>query len=232
VISIRSLASLDQARVTATQKVAAIEPAKPPFVATRTLASLDRPSATAQQGAGATEPGKPPVVSMRTLAALSRASAPAQERPAPTQPGKPPVVSMRTLDGPTAQDLQRSMFKPLDQVRAEAVLAEGPMPADCSAELFGGPEIPEPLHSWGCIDFQWAAPEVEYRPLYFDDIPLERYGQTVCPLLQPAVSGARFYAAVLCLPYKVAVDLPGDSIYTLGYYRPGDCVPSVRQGLR
>ena len=41
-------------------------------------------------------------------------------------------------------------------------------------------------------EFQWAPANFFHQPLYFDDTPLERYGQSVCPHLQPIISGGRF----------------------------------------
>jgi hypothetical protein len=44
-------------------------------------------------------------------------------------------------------------------------------------------------------------------------------------MVQPALSGAHFFATVPALPYKMALDRPCECIYTLGHYRPGSCVP-------
>ena len=59
---------------------------------------------------------------------------------------------------------------------------------------------------------------------------MERYGHTfggpiLSPLLQPAVSTVHFFGSALILPYKVGVELPWECVYSLGYYRPGNCAP-------
>ena len=39
------------------------------------------------------------------------------------------------------------------------------------------------------------------------------------------MSGAHFFTSVSFLPYKMGVNSPNECIYTLGYYRPGNCPP-------
>ena len=51
----------------------------------------------------------------------------------------------------------------------------------------------------------WQATEFWHRPLYFDDVPLERYGQMHHPLIQPWLSGVHFFGNVPLLPYKMGV---------------------------
>jgi hypothetical protein len=45
------------------------------------------------------------------------------------------------------------------------------------------------------------------RPLYFEDVPTERYG-VYCPLAQPLISTSLFYLDTLCLPVNVILDPP------------------------
>jgi hypothetical protein len=85
--------------------------------------------------------------------------------------------------------------------------------------------------SWSPCCFGWAASNQYHQPLYFDDTPLERYGQTLHPILQPWISGARFFATFPIIPYKIGVDRTHDHIYTLGNYRPGSPTPRVVERL-
>ena len=48
-----------------------------------------------------------------------------------------------------------------------------------------------------------------HQPLYFEELNLERYGTSRRPLLQPIISGARFFATVPALPYLMTVERPG-----------------------
>ena len=54
-------------------------------------------------------------------------------------------------------------------------------------------------------------------------------GQT--HLLQPVVSGLKFYATVPILPYKMGLDHPHEHIHTLGYQRAGNCACPVKERL-
>lgn len=73
--------------------------------------------------------------------------------------------------------------------------------------------------------FTWKASALCHKPLYFEDIQLERYGHTAGPLLQPALSTAHFFGSIAVLPYKMGIHPPNECCYALGYYRPGSCAP-------
>lgn len=81
---------------------------------------------------------------------------------------------------------------------------------------------------WIPMSYSWEAPQLKYNPLYFEDAQLERYGNEVC-ILQPFLSGARFYATIPTVPYQMMSE--GNSlcheVYDFGYERPGSngCVP-------
>lgn len=79
--------------------------------------------------------------------------------------------------------------------------------------------------------FTWKASALCHKPLYFQDVQLERYGHTLCPILQPALSGARFWLTIPVLPYFMGVNPPNECVYDLGYYRPGSCAPNMIQPL-
>ncbi|MCR5360231.1 MAG: hypothetical protein K6E55_10155 [Thermoguttaceae bacterium] len=79
------------------------------------------------------------------------------------------------------------------------------------------------------IVFTWKASALCHKPLYFEDVQLERYGHGICPLLQPALSGARFWVTIPFVPYLMGVYPPTQCVYDLGYYRPGSCAPNMIQ---
>jgi hypothetical protein len=79
--------------------------------------------------------------------------------------------------------------------------------------------------SWACFNYQWDATSVCHRPLYFEEINLERYGYGCGWCLQPGASAAHFFGTVPALPYLMTADCPHGRIYTLGHYRPGSCPP-------
>ncbi|MBA2116217.1 hypothetical protein [Bremerella alba] len=79
-------------------------------------------------------------------------------------------------------------------------------------------------HDWYPMVAMWEAPAFYHRPLYFEEVNLERYGHTH-KHLQPVYSAAHFFGNTLALPYKMGAYPPCERIYTLGHYRPGDCNP-------
>ena len=114
---------------------------------------------------------------------------------------------------------------------------EGELPNECPlTDKVFHLEVPRP---WCPLTFTWKASGLCHKPLYFEQVHLERYGHSWGPYLQPFVSGAHFFLTVPILPYKMGLYPPGECMYTLGYYRPGNCAPymldpiplSVRAGL-
>ena len=74
-------------------------------------------------------------------------------------------------------------------------------------------------------NFTWKASALCHKPLYFEDVHLERYGHSWGPRVQPVISGAKFFLTIPLLPYKMGLYPPCECIYSLGYYRPGSCAP-------
>jgi hypothetical protein len=73
--------------------------------------------------------------------------------------------------------------------------------------------------------FTWKASALCHKPLYFEEVQLERYGHTTGPIFQPVISGAHFFLNMAALPYNAGIHPPTECQYALGYYRPGDCAP-------
>lgn len=84
---------------------------------------------------------------------------------------------------------------------------------------------------WHLLTMTWTASAVCHKPLYFEDVSLERYGHTFGPVRQTFLSGAHFFGNVLMLPYNVGLHYPSECQYTLGYYRPGSCAPWLLHAL-
>jgi hypothetical protein len=79
--------------------------------------------------------------------------------------------------------------------------------------------------AWDQVTFTWKASALCHKPLYFEEVGLERYGHTMGPVLEPVHSGAHFFLNVAFLPYKMGINPPHECQYALGYYRPGNCAP-------
>jgi hypothetical protein len=110
--------------------------------------------------------------------------------------------------------------------------------------------VPLPKREWDPNRKYWAAAATCHLPLYFQDAALERYGYSAeqhfgplgrylsIPLDDPRQSKQRnqiaqpffsiglFAAQVVLLPYNMIMDPPWEAEYDLGYYRPGDRVPT------
>ncbi|MEN6407030.1 MAG: hypothetical protein ABFC77_11230 [Thermoguttaceae bacterium] len=116
---------------------------------------------------------------------------------------------------PSPKDLKK-----ITEVTTNITPSEGDLPHDCplAGAAFRG-------RNFAPITYTWTASGLCHKPLYFEDVQLERYGHMVGPWVQPFASGAHFFLTFPILPYKMGLELPNECIYTLGYYRPGDCAP-------
>ena len=72
--------------------------------------------------------------------------------------------------------------------------------------------------------FEWKASSMCHKPLYFEQVELERYGHTV-PFVHAGIAHAHFFGQLPILPYKMGIYPPWECRYPLGYYRPGNCAP-------
>jgi len=110
--------------------------------------------------------------------------------------------------------------------------------------------VPLPKRQWEPNRKYWAAAATCHLPLYFQDASLERYGYSMeqrfgpfgrflsypvddprqskqrNQIAQPFFSAGLFAAQIALLPYNMIVDPPWEAEYDLGYYRPGDRVPT------
>ncbi|HEY6563036.1 MAG TPA: hypothetical protein VIY86_00945, partial [Pirellulaceae bacterium] len=94
------------------------------------------------------------------------------------------------------------------------------LPFECPAD--------HPLYEvrdFTCSTMTWNASALCHKPLYFEEVQLERYGHAVCPTAQPFLSGAHFFSSLVLLPYNMGLYPPCECKYALGYYRPGSCAP-------
>lgn len=148
-------------------------------------------------------------------------------------------------DGPllTTEDSAQTIFRPITEIRPYhnySVLAKSsneylcPQPENIpKGQQVACPNV-LPMKPTGSleryyseINFQWCPSNLAHAPLYFEDVPLERYGHTFWEPVQPFVSLGKFGVDVLALPYTMALDNVHETEYALGYYRPGDCAPEL-----
>jgi len=142
-----------------------------------------------------------------------------------------------------------------DMLRAQTQIDISRAPSPAEARPINAIPVPEdwvPLgaREWSPQRKYWAAAATCHLPLYFQDPMLERYGHSVEKFLgpkgrffsypidspsqstqrnqivQPFASAGLFAFQILTLPYAMIVDPPWEAQYDLGYWRPGDKIPT------
>lgn len=94
------------------------------------------------------------------------------------------------------------------------------IPALCSV----GNGVPV-SRNWVPQTYTWKASSLCHKPLFFENIQLERYGHSRGPFAQPVHSVAHFFASLIKVPYHSAITPANECQYALGFYRPGNCAP-------
>ena len=127
---------------------------------------------------------------------------------------------------PPVRPMTEWNLKPMSSITPGIRSVGGKSPADQSWQLTSRGSMPiansEKL-------FAWAAPDITYKPLYFEDVALERYGQTRGFFKQPFVSGVHYLKSAAFLPYFSLYDPVNACDGPLGYCRPGERVNCVKQ---
>jgi hypothetical protein len=221
----------------------------------QTSAHERKPAKILRVSAGATDAFKDPFEERKQLAQVEAEPSlpetfPSTEQPGTesSEPGVPGTMPEEALPTPQEQDygsaisqqamaregcardekdcrdslaqLKRSVIDTID-LNIDITGAEGTdFPCECKLgnEAFAG-------RCWEPTTFAWKASGLCHKPLYFEDVQLERYGHSWNPVLEPFLSGAHFFTSVALLPYKMGLNPPNECMYALGYYRPGSCAP-------
>lgn len=154
---------------------------------------------------------------------------PPESRGFPAQDRVLTPASVRTQE----QVIRTGGEKPIGLVQVTAVPPAGPLPDNLAAGAFadrGAVWLYEP-RTWSPSVVAWCAPGVCFRLLTFEEVNVERYGFSA-GLLQPSVSTAHFFAAIVTSPWNLVTLRSLRCNYPLGYGRPGDCVPLTVGRLR
>lgn len=179
----------------------------------------------------------PPEIAAKHTATRLAANAPSAQ-PVPREPGVAPSPTAQPIPSSTGRtaddsgqvrrtqlleidcDLERSRLKPIRMITTKIAADPGDFPPECppADALF------EP-RSWSQVTYTWKASNLAHKPLYFEQPRSERYGHALPPPFQAITSAGVFFATIPILPYKMGLELPGECIYSLGYYRPGSCAP-------
>ena len=122
-----------------------------------------------------------------------------------------------------AEELRELRAETIDKIDL-TISVEGVAGKDFPFECSLGDE-PFAPRQWAETIYTWKASGLCHKPLYFEDVQLERYGHSHGPYTQPLISGAHFFATLPILPYKMGLKTPDECVYALGHYRPGSCAP-------
>ena len=129
---------------------------------------------------------------------------------------------------------QKLPYAKLSEADWSAIAENWLLPSVCSLGQRGSLE-----RNWAPQTVTWHASSLCHKPLYFENIQLERYGHSRGPFMQPVHSAFHFFGSILFLPYKTAINPPNECQYSLGFYRPGNCapwlldpIPFSRDGIR
>ncbi|MEX2187647.1 MAG: hypothetical protein WD875_12665 [Pirellulales bacterium] len=153
-----------------------------------------------------------------------------QDAPAPTNEAPSPKSASEALRDESIAKAPGAgaglAFKPLADIDLDISPSGRLLPGDEAAKFFdrAGHHVDLDSRGWAIREFTWTAAGFCYRPLYFEEVNLERYGYSF-GVAQPAVSSAQFFGRSLALPGLMAVRRPWECVYPLGYDRPGDCAP-------
>jgi len=120
--------------------------------------------------------------------------------------------------------------RPLLTVSPDLPVYDKQVPDDSSLTLLSDYRVavyPYYLNETYC----WSAANIRYQPLYFEDVTLERYGQTKGCTRQPWVSAVHFFSSAALLPINIIREHPYSCQFPLGYSLPGGRTPTLRERL-
>jgi hypothetical protein len=121
--------------------------------------------------------------------------------------------------------------RPIHSLTVNIKAKPGEMPSDLGknslVQIAMKPADAVLLRHWPLMSCEWEAPALAYRPLYFEEVNLERYGYGMKYLraAQPIVSAGQFFTTIPILPYKMLAEPARTPVYALGHYRPGSDAP-------
>jgi hypothetical protein len=144
------------------------------------------------------------------------------------------MAQLRGGQQPPACRKPEEILKRIRDITSDISADAGDFPPECPLG-----DAPFEPRMWQMTAFHWKASGLCHKPLYFEQVGVERYGHSLGPILQPIWSGVDFYGRIFLLPYEMGIEPPWECVYALGYYRPGSCAPkmifpfpvSIRGGL-
>ncbi len=179
-----------------------------------------------------------------TLVEQTPVDLPSEKRPVDQEPldSIPPKLDDPKLDGSTKIEESPSIPRSKEPLRVGSLsipntsiagIGTGTTPEDATDGRLPDPMPlpygPDREAGWSVKTKHWVAPVYCHQPTYYEDVMLEHHGHERCVVLQPVLSGARFYTGIFFTPYLATLRPPLQDIPSTGHYRPGSCAPALRQ---
>lgn len=121
---------------------------------------------------------------------------------------------------------QKIAYARLSESDLAAVSEFWGLPTICSVGNRGSVQ-----RNWIPQTFTWTASNLCHKTLFFENVQLERYGHSHGPFTQPVQSVAHFFVSLVTVPYQAAIHPANECQYALGYYRPGNCAPWLKDPI-
>jgi len=138
-------------------------------------------------------------------------------------------VHITASESTVREDSHTDGLTEIDRVTVNVLPTEGELPPDhASAKFDQQGQVVQRMGAsrhWMMYEFNWEASALATRPVYFEDVNLERYGYSHGLLLEPLFSAGHFFLRVPFIPYMRGADPPLQPVYALGYGRPGSYFP-------
>ena len=179
-----------------------------------------------------------------TLVEQKPVELPSEKRPGdePSLDSIPQKLDATKLDDPSKIEESPSIPRSKEPLRVGSLsipntsiagIGTGTTPEDATEGRLPNPMPlpygPDREAGWSVKTKHWVAPVYCHQPTYYEDVMLEHHGHERCVVLQPVLSGARFYTGIFFTPYLATLRPPLQDIPSAGHYRPGSCAPALRQ---
>ncbi len=151
-----------------------------------------------------------------------------------------PMGTREGIQEPSPGTAEGDDFKPITAITthitppaaSEEIEAADLMPTDYAAMAFarhGHAHYRSDAYvPWSAYSAPSVTQNFCHRPLYFEEVNVERYGDSA-GAFQPAISAARFFGTIPLLPYKMALQRPADCTVDDSPYPPGSAAPRHRE---
>ena len=194
--------------------------------------SAPKPEASARQAPETGPDGAKPPPDAPLPASLAGEPSDSRRDSQPAGPPEPlPPDRKKPEPGASREPSSAFESRPIGELTVNIGCREGLLPTDFGRDQLARMQAKGRSivfdRDWPKMGYCWDAPGLCYKPLYFEEVNLERYGYgpRYLRIAQPVISAGQFFVTVPILPYRMVAEPSRQCVYTLGHYRPGSAVP-------